>query len=171
MIEYFRTLARYNRWANRRIYRSCSFLSEEDYLMSRPMFFGSIHACLNHILLVDQLWKARAMGREFQPAGMDQVLYPDLASLKAARSVADEHWLEWLNGVTEAQLTQHIEYHSVTRPDIVGRRLLVELLSHVFNHQTHHRGQVHDQLSGTYAQPPELDMLYFYIDEEQGREG
>lgn len=171
MIEFFKTQARYNRWANRRIYRTCGFLKEDDYLMSRPMFFGSIHACLNHILLVDQLWKTRAQGREFQPSGLDQVLYPDLTSLKAARKVADEHLIEWIGTLVDEDLNTVIEYQSVTRPDLIGRRKLSEILAHLFNHQTHHRGQVHDQLSATYAQPSELDMIYFFIDEEQGRPG
>ena len=135
------------------------------------MLFGSLHASLNHILLVDQLWKTRAQGREFQPSSLDQVLYPDLSSLTAAREVADQRLIEWVASLSPDSLNQRISYHAVTRPNQKSQRYLWEILSHLFTHQVHHRGQVHEQLSGTYARPPELDLLYFFIDQEQGRLG
>jgi len=171
MIDYFQMMTRYNQWANKRIYRTCRFLSDDDYLQSRAMYFGSIHSCLNHILLLDQLWKTRAQGREFKPSSLDQVLYPDLESLTAAREVADERLIEWVDSLDTQQLGTTVTYHSVTRENQVGHRKIREILAHLFNHQTHHRGQVHDQLSGTYAKPPELDVIHFFIDTEQGRPG
>ena len=171
MMEHFRLMAQYNQWANRRIYRTCRYLSENDYLATRPMFFGSIHACLNHILLVDQMWKARCQGREFRPASLDQVLYPDLSTLTAARTVEDDHLIRWVEETPNEALKTQVTYHSVTKPDQVQSRPLWEIFSHLFVHQTHHRGQVHGQLAGTYAQPPELDLIYFLIDRENGIEG
>ena len=67
--DYFVTLARYNAWANRRLYRACGRLSESEYLRDRLPAFGSLHATLNHILVADRVWLARIEGRT--PPGLD----------------------------------------------------------------------------------------------------
>jgi uncharacterized damage-inducible protein DinB len=57
--DYFVTLARYNAWANRRLYRACGRLSESEYLRNRLPAFGSFHATSNHILVADRVWLAQ----------------------------------------------------------------------------------------------------------------
>src|SRR5262249_34712599 len=91
--DYFRRLARYNAWANRRLYDACAALSEADYRAKRPSFFGSIHATLNHILAGDRIWLARFIGGVSCIERLDEVLYDDFPSLRADRQAEEAHHL------------------------------------------------------------------------------
>jgi uncharacterized damage-inducible protein DinB len=156
---YFSTLASYNAWANRRLYEAASALPEGEYLKPRPSFFGSIHATLNHILVGDRVWLARLEGRETPPLALDQILYDNLGDLRAARFAEDENLVRVVAGIDEERLAGPLEYRSLKgEPQRVPLRLV---LGHLFNHHTHHRGQVHGLLSQTDVAPPPLDLLIF----------
>jgi uncharacterized damage-inducible protein DinB len=156
---YFTTLARYNAWANRRLYEAVAGLGEADYLKPRPAFFGSIHATLNHILVGDRLWTARIEERTPPALKLDQILYGDFVALRVARAAEDEHLVNVVAGLDERRLDE--ELHYATTSGERQRTPLRLVLGHVFNHQTHHRGQVHGLLSQTAAPPPPLDLIYF----------
>src|SRR5260370_8561010 len=89
--SYFLTLARYNAWANRRLYDACATLPEAEYMMSRPAFFGSIHGTLNHLLVGDRIWVARIEHKPNPKITLDQILYADLVALRVARQAQDDH--------------------------------------------------------------------------------
>jgi uncharacterized damage-inducible protein DinB len=159
-LDYFRTFGRYNQWANRRLYAACTQLSEAEYLKRRPVFFGSIHATLNHILVGDRLWLGRFTGH---PAthikSLDQILYPEFAGLRVAREAEDAAIINFVDGLDEPTLNSTLRYKSMEGEALAfPLRLLV---GHYFNHQTHHRGQAHAQLSQTQVPPPELDLLLY----------
>ena len=156
LIDTFRMLARYNALANRRLYAACARLDEAELMRQRPAFFKSIHGTLNHILLGDRIWLDRFAGREVPSTGLDAVLYADFAALRAAREAEDERIERFAAGLTDAFLAGTIRYVNNE-----GREMEdpVDLLvMHLFNHQTHHRGQVHDMLSQTTVAPPVLDL-------------
>jgi uncharacterized damage-inducible protein DinB len=157
--RYFSTLARYNRWANRRLYDAVARLDEAEYLKSRPAFFGSIHATLNHILVGDRLWIARIEERTPPKLALDQILYGDLVALRVARIAEDDHILNVVAGLSETRLDGMLDYANVKAEK--QRTPLRLVLGHFFNHQAHHRGQVHDMLSQTAVEPPPLDLIYF----------
>ncbi len=163
--DYFRRLARYNAWANRRLYEACGRLAPEDYFASRPSFFGSIHRTLNHILVADRIWLGRLEGRPSGVSALDQVLFADFASLRAARIEEDARILAFVNGLSDAALGTTLSYRNMAGE--AKETPLVWVLAHIFNHQTHHRGQVHGMLSGTAVAPPPLDLLYF-LPEDRG---
>lgn len=163
---YFRRLARYNDWANRRLYEACGRLAPEAYFAARPSFFGSIHKTLNHILVADRIWLGRFEGRPSGIAALDQVLFKDLASLRDARAAEDAHIRALVTGYTEAALRTTLSYRNMA--GAAKETPLVWALAHFFNHQTHHRGQVHDMLSGTPVPPPPLDLLYFLPEDTAG---
>src|SRR5689334_23382665 len=73
--RYFSTLARYNAWANRRLYDAVAMLPEAEYMKSRPAFFHSIHGTLNHILVGDRIWLARIEEKPPPKLAHDQILY------------------------------------------------------------------------------------------------
>jgi uncharacterized damage-inducible protein DinB len=158
--DHVRRFARYNRWANRRLYEACAALPAADYHAARPSFFGSIHATLNHILVGDSIWFGRFTGNP--PPGvtkLNQILHDDLASLRSARAAKDEEIVAYCDQLDEAALNATFSY-----ANMAGQRFTDPLfppLMHFFNHQTHHRGQVHGLLSHAGASPPELDMIYF----------
>jgi uncharacterized damage-inducible protein DinB len=159
-LDYFRTFGRYNQWANRRLYGACAELSEAEYLKRRPVFFGSIHATLNHILVGDRLWLGRFTGH---PAthirSLDQILYPEFAGLRVAREAEDAAIINFVDGLDEPTLNSTLRYKSMEGESLAFP--LRQLLGHYFNHQTHHRGQAHALLSQTSVPPPELDLLLY----------
>ncbi len=157
--NYFTKLADYNAWANHRLYQACEALSVNEYMRERASFFGSLHATLNHILVVDRIWIARMEGQTAPTLKLDQILYGDLIGLKVARIAEDEHIRIMAAGISEERLDQPLEYRN-SRGDRFETPLRL-VLGHFFNHQTHHRGQVHGLLSQTEVPPPALDLIAF----------
>jgi uncharacterized damage-inducible protein DinB len=157
--SYFRRFARYNAWANRRLYEVCAALSREDYRARRPSFFGSIHATLNHILVGDRVWMGRFEGVPSGIERLDQILYDELADLTPARETEDARILGFVGGLGEDAFAGTLRYRNMAGEP--QETPLGWTLAHFFNHQTHHRGQVHGMLSGTPVAPPSLDLIYF----------
>jgi uncharacterized damage-inducible protein DinB len=157
--RYFSTLARYNAWANRRLYDAVAQLSEAEYMKPRPSFFGSIHAALNHVLVGDRIWLARLEENPNPMYKLDQVLYGDLVALRVAREAEDAHIGNFVAGIDERRLDQILAYAN-TRGEKQHTPVRL-VLGHFFNHQTHHRGQVHGLLSQTKVAPPPLDLIQF----------
>ncbi len=158
-IEHFRTFARYNRWANARLYAACAALHEADYLKPRESFFGSIHATLNHILVGDRVWMGRLTGHDPGIKALNQILYADFAGLRVAREAEDAQIVAFVDALDLPALNGTLRYKSMAgAPQATPLRWV---LAHQFNHQTHHRGQVHGLLSQTAVKPPELDLIYY----------
>ena len=158
--DHFVTFARYNIWANARLFDACAALPESAYHAARPAaFFGSLHGTLNHILVGDRAWMRRMTGEGETPASLDAELYPTLAELRAARVDEDQRICTFVESLDEAGLMRTVSYHSMTGG--ADARPVAELLGHLFNHHTHHRGQAHALLSAAGAEPPPLDMIYF----------
>ncbi|MBL8836221.1 MAG: damage-inducible protein DinB [Alphaproteobacteria bacterium] len=158
-LDHFRTFARYNRWANDRLYSACASLSEADYLKPRESFFGSIHATLNHLLVGDRIWMGRLTRHDPGIKALNQILYADFSGLRVARSAEDAQIIAFVDGLDAPTLNGALRYKSMA-----GKTQSTPVrwvLAHLFNHQTHHRGQAHGLLSQTMVKPPELDLLYF----------
>jgi uncharacterized damage-inducible protein DinB len=159
MLEHLRRMARYNRWANRRLYAACERLSVEAYHRSRLAFFGSIHGPLNHVLVADRIWFARMERLPPPHRRLDEQLYPALGTLKEAREAEDERIVVMAGALDGARVQGVLRYQTASRREVETPLHLCWL--HVFNHQTHHRGQVHDQLSHAEVSPPPLDLIYY----------
>lgn len=155
-VDTVRQLARYNRLANDRLYASCAELCDAARKQTRPAFFKSIHGTLNHIIVGDRIWLSRFEGRDVPSTGLDAILYDDFDDLRAARAEEDVRIEDFAANVTDAFLAGSIRYENNE-----GRLFddpVNMLVSHFFNHQTHHRGQVHDMLSQTDVATPVLDL-------------
>lgn len=150
-------MARYNRWANERLYGAASKLSDEQYRRDIGLFFGSVHGTLNHILAGDRIWLHRLDGKGPLPARLNEIQHEDFGQLRAARKAEDERIAAYVENLGDLQ--QVLDYTN-TR----GQRFqdpLWQILPHFFNHQTHHRGQAHTGLSIlTGAEPPSLDLIW-----------
>jgi len=157
--SYFGRLAAYNTWANQRLFAACGELAESEYLSSRQAFFGTIHGTLNHILVGDRIWFARLAGRKPAITALDQQLYGDFAGLRVARVAEDARIEAFVRDLGEGDFSRPVAYQNLAGE--ADEQPLEALLGHVFNHQTHHRGQVHDQLSQTKVAPPALDLIAF----------
>jgi len=156
LTAHFATLARYNRLANETLYAACTTLDDAALCLDRPAFFGSILGTLNHILIGDRIWMARFRGLTVESTGLDAILYDHFPALVDARAREDAGIEAYFSAVTRSDLSRRIAY--VNNRGIRFEDPVPLLFAHFFNHQTHHRGQVHDLLSQTSVPPPSLDM-------------
>ncbi len=149
-------LAQYNTLANRRLYEVCAQLSDADRKSIRPAFFRSIHATLNHIMVGDRIWLTRFEGKQIPSTGLDAILYEDFDQLWQVRVIEDERIETFAASLTTKFLNGTIHYRNNAGKTCTDPADL--LVAHFFNHQTHHRGQIHDMLTQTEIAPPSLDM-------------
>ncbi len=155
-LNIFRTLARYNRVANQRLYEVCAQISDEEYRRKRAGSFGSIHALLNHGLLADRIWMSRFSGGGKTTPPLNTVLHDDFPALRSTREQDDLAIEEFFRNAPGSFLTNKLSY--TNSKGIHYEEASVPAVLHMFNHQTHHRGQVHVMLSQCGVQPPSLDM-------------
>ena len=156
-------MARFNAWTNERIYGCVAELSDEAYRKDRKAFFGSIHNTLNHLLVVDRLWIARAEGGETGIKSLDEILYGDFAALHAARQAEDARLIAFVERFDDAALERSINFRLMTGSE--GSMPLDLILMTLFNHQTHHRGQVPAMLTQDDIFAPPLDIPYFLAEQ------
>jgi uncharacterized damage-inducible protein DinB len=160
MKHHFTMLAAYNAWCNRLLYDAAGQLSDADYRADRGAFFKSLHGTLNHILVADRIWMRRFTGEGEAPRRLDAILFDELPSLRQAREAEDARIAAYIDGLSEADLAGLLRYRLVTKPETVEQPL-APVLFHVFNHQTHHRGQAHCILAGLGRDAPSFDLVAF----------
>ena len=153
---HFQMLARYNRIANERLYATCAQLNDAEYRKQRPGSFGSIHGLLNHILLGDRRWMGLFENGQRVTPPLNQILYDDFASLRSARAREDARIESFFSDLDAAFWGRSFPYTNNQGKDYVETAHIA--CSHLFNHQTHHRGQVHVMLSHAQVAPPALDL-------------
>ena len=139
-------MARYNAWMNERLYALCAELPDAERRRDRGAFFKSIHATLNHIVYADLAFLSRFTGDPPRVPELGVDLFPDFDALQRARSALDARLCDWTETLQDDWLQDSLTYTSKVdgRTRTVPRWVLV---AHVFNHQTHHRGQVTTLLS------------------------
>lgn len=156
---YARTMAQYNTWQNRSLYGAASTLDDAARRLDRGAFWGSIHGTLHHILWADRAWMSRFTGAPFprEPMTASAILSLDWADLQARRTAVDAEIAAWAETLDDAWLGADLTYwsQSANREFTRPRALLV---AHMFNHQTHHRGQVHAMLTAAGAKPDDTDL-------------
>jgi uncharacterized damage-inducible protein DinB len=158
-LEYAKTLADYNRWMNDRIYAACAKLSDEQRKRDAGAFFKSIHGTLNHILLGDRVWLGRFIGVPFSFRSLDQELYAEFAELRAQRSQTDEDIIAWVDSLSGLAFEGQMSYTSVVNPQLRTYPFWLAV-THLFNHQTHHRGQVTTLLMQNGVDPGVTDLIW-----------
>jgi uncharacterized damage-inducible protein DinB len=159
-IKNFRQLADYNHWANRRLYAAALEMPDELYRRPTGVFFGSLHGTLNHLLLTDRIWLKRLTGEGEHPDRLNVILFEHRKDLVRARMAEDARLIKVVGGYTDAGLGEAVSYHNTSGK--AYQQPLAEILLHLFNHQTHHRGQAHACCSIlTGKEPPSLDLMQF----------
>lgn len=162
MKSHFVAFAHYNRWANRRIYDAAGVLPDADYRADRGAFFGSMHRTLNHLLVADRAWLKRITGEGDPPVPLDTILFNEFPALRSARENEDARIISVVEGMDEGRLAAVLTYRNY-----LGRQFaqpIHEILSHFFNHQTHHRGQIHGILTGFGQESLVLDLVVYLRD-------
>jgi uncharacterized damage-inducible protein DinB len=156
---YFRAQAYNNAWANHRLLKATGRLSPEELSAPRTSFFPSILETLNHILMVDWFYVSGLEGRCMSRAELDRSEWPyaALADLEREQRAVDRRLIALCEKLDDAGLADTIE---LLREGWVQTERRDRILLHLFQHQVHHRGQVHSMLSGTSVEPPQLDEFF-----------
>ncbi|MBO0766632.1 MAG: damage-inducible protein DinB [Hyphomicrobiaceae bacterium] len=160
--DHIRAMAEYNRWQNENLYGTADALSDAARKQQRGAWFGSIHGTLNHLLWGDQTWMNRFAGTpKPKVASIPESvgMYESWDDLKRERVAFDLVVLDWAARLDPAWLAGDLGWfsgavgHEVTRPKWL-------LVTHMFNHQTHHRGQVHCMLTQAGVRPGPTDLQF-----------
>jgi len=159
--EHFRMFALYNRWANERIYGCAAQLTPEALAEDRGAFFGSLLGTLNHLLVTDRLWMSRLEGTSPRGTRLNEVLYEDFGDLSAARRAQDQTVIAFVHDLSEERLAETLDY--ATTSGAPQSQPIHQVLAHLFNHQTHHRGQAHHLVGLALGREkaPVLDLLAY----------
>ena len=163
--HHFNSMAHNSAWANYRLAKACGQLSQADFIAARTGFFPSIKATLSHIFTVDAYY-LDALERE----ASDEQPHPNASSffdirepfetcgeLSAAQAQIDRRLIVYCGQLSDEQLARRV---TIVRPTQTRHDTRTRLLAHLFQHQIHHRGQVHAMLSGTSVKPPQLDDFF-----------
>ncbi len=159
MRTHFLNFAAYNEWANARIYDSVSPLDDEAYKRDRGMFFKSFHGTLNHLLVTDYMWLHRIEGEGPIPQALDEILHENFDELGAVRAQVDKRIIDAVGRFEDSDFSREYSYTTISygpRTDFLG-----DMFTHLFNHQTHHRGQIHNCLTQEGLDAPPLDLILF----------
>lgn len=169
LLYHLRLLADYNQWMNDKLYGAAAALPPSELTAARGAFFGSLQGTLNHLLVADTVWLKRfsahpagystltALADTALPQQLDQPLYADFASMRQRRTELDAIISALLAEIREEDLAVALDYRSMK--GVPAQRLFGSLLLHLFNHQTHHRGQATTLLSQAGADVGVTDLL------------
>jgi uncharacterized damage-inducible protein DinB len=154
---YATAMAAYNRWMNDRLYEHAAELTDEARKRDLGAFFRSLHGTLNHLLLGDQSWMQRFTGQPVTMTSPGQELHADFADLRRARRAMDEDIARWAEGLTDEIGAATLSFFSITYRRERSLPTWAAIL-HMFNHQTHHRGQATTLLKQLGQDPGVTDL-------------
>jgi len=157
--ETARMLARYNAWANRLIFDAVAALPAGEATKKRETLFGNMLHTLNHNYVIDLIWQAHLEGREHGFSARNTAAPPPLEKLWQAQQDVDRWYLEWSGRQTEASLAEEARF--VLIGGTPGAMTRGEILLHVVNHTSYHRGFVADMFYQVPARPPVTDLPVF----------
>ncbi len=145
---YVQMMAKYNAEMNRRMYGAAARLSDEQRRTECGTFFHTLHATFSHLLWGDRMWMSRFAGWEKPPVGISGSvgLIEDFATLRAERVAADAAIQDWADGVRQDWLDGELRWFSGAMQREMAQQC-APLVVHMFNHQTHHRGQIHAMIT------------------------
>jgi len=155
--------SRNNAWANHRLYAACSALSDAELRAERTSFFKTIYKTLSHNLIVDWYYldALENGGRGLACFERDEPI-DAFADLRAAQRESDMRLVAFCEKLTDEGLDARVSL--VRDGGVVKIERAEHVLAHLFEHQIHHRGQVHAMLSGTHVPPPQLDE--YFLDQD-----
>ncbi|WP_372836839.1 DinB family protein [Puniceibacterium confluentis] len=159
--SYCTTMARYNAWQNGQLRAAFAVLSAADWAQERGAFFGSIRATASHLLWGDTIWMSRFDGGDAPAGGIADsgALVSTVSEWSLARGLLDARIARWAEGLRPEDLDGPLTWYSgavraqVTQP-------LALCVAHMFNHQTHHRGQIHAMLTAAGSTAPVSDLAF-----------
>lgn len=168
-LNQFRLFADYNKLMNQRLLESAGRLDDDQLKSDRGAFFKSVLGTLNHILVADIIWLQRFQSHPAnrkalayfdtldRPQVLDAMLFDDLISMKTEREKIDALLIDWIAGLSERDIEACLSYRNMAgKPQ---RKPIGSLISHLFLHQVHHRGQATTLISQSGVDFGETDLL------------
>ncbi|WP_231024145.1 DinB family protein [Sulfitobacter mediterraneus] len=160
--DYVKIMSRYNLWQNNQLYSILKQMDDAEVELDRGAFFGSIKGTLNHLLWGDLLWLSRFAGGDYpkiENASQFIDLYPTISIWSSERFRCDKRIIAWADRLRQVDLTGELTWKSISMEEEVKTPLSL-CITHYFNHQTHHRGQVHAMLTAAGQKAPVTDLLF-----------
>jgi len=175
MLDHLRLLSRYNQWMNDKLYSTAAQLPADELANDRGAFFGSLLGTLNHIMVADIVWLKRFSNHPAQhsaleeiratpqPQALAQILIDDFAALTEQRRELDKAIIAWCEQLDPADLSYTLSYENMKGE--AQSKNFSSLMLHLFNHQTHHRGQATTLLSQQGLDVGVTDLLALIDDQ------
>ena len=154
-----RMLARYKAWANKTIFDAVFALPSGEAAKQRPTLFKNMNNTLNHLYVVDLIWQAHLQGREHGIAALNTVVHADLGELWQAQQTIDAWYVSWSDALSETAADEMVQFKLIGGNPGAMRRS--DILLHVVNHTSYHRGFVADLFFQVPARPPLTDLPIF----------
>jgi uncharacterized damage-inducible protein DinB len=159
MTDYLSTLMRYKAWANELIFSAAAKLPEGELTAPRKIIFGNLLRTLNHVYAMDEVWRAHLEGRPHGYDTRNPEACPPLAQLREAQRSMDAWWIDYANALPEAKHEEIVSFRFIGGgPGAMTRR---DILLHVANHGTYHRGNVASMMYQAGTPPPTTDLPVF----------
>ena len=155
--HYFAQLARYHAWATHKLLDDLAQLSDDEWHRDLCLFFGSVHRTVNHLLVADTIWYARFAENTSLRIALNAELHRDRATVCAALNDAVKRWAPWAETFDVSRLDQELVYKRTDGETV--RIPFAPALGHVFNHATHHRGQITAAVTVLGYPGPSLDWV------------
>jgi uncharacterized damage-inducible protein DinB len=161
-------MAMFSAWANQHVHTACSTLPTIEIALDRKAFFRSILGTLNHILLVDLLYRERIEDKKTRFCSLDEILYDDIDELRQAQAASDDYYATLLQGMTAADLNEPQGFHTLLDEPEYWQVPKWVYYSNLFQHQIHHRGQAHNMLSQAGIDPPPIGFIEYQLEHGDG---
>jgi len=166
MNGYFGLLARYNVWATRKLFQHIDVLPEDDYRRDVGLFFKSVHGTLNHLMVGEHLvWYPRFAEGVSNRRALNEEVETDRVRLREALVANAGRWLPLIESWDAARFDGRLDY--TTTKGVPQSLPFAATLGHVFNHGTHHRGQITAAITAMGHACPELDLVWMLQQEGQ----
>jgi uncharacterized damage-inducible protein DinB len=162
VLRNIKMLTRYTAWANERLFDALARLPEGEAAAKRPTGFGNMLHTLNHAYVIDLIWQAHLEGRAHGFEARNTATHPPLAELRAAQRRLDEWYMNYADTLSEKKHDEIVRFTFVGGG--AGSMSRGDILLHVVNHKTYHRGYVADMLYQVPARPPAMDLPVFLRD-------
>jgi len=161
-----RVLTRYNVWANQQIFDAVAALPDGEATRERPSLFRNMVHTLNHNYVIDRIWQAHLEGREHGFTARNTAEHPPLAELWQAQQGVDDWYVAWSDGLSDRVLEEKVSFTLIGgNPGVMTRG---EILLHVVNHTSYHRGFVADLFYQVPSRPPTTDLPVFLRENAAG---
>ena len=157
-----RMLARYNAWANRLLFDAVAALPEGEATKPRQSLFRNMVHMLNHNYVIDCIFQAHLEGREHGYGARNTPEHPPLDELRRAQQKLDTWYVEWSDALTDAALSETVRFAFVDGGQ--GAMTRGEMLLHIVNHTSYHRGFVAQMFYEVPARPPTTDLPVYLRD-------